>query len=130
MDMSVLGLSKYDIALLFFCPLGAVIGSFAHAIVETIDLKGPPTDETHMRLASRELQKMRSMWLGLRMMLGAILGLVIGLYFIGAIQETPSTIGKVIALSILFGYAAPKVWDAQDKIVTAKIKQIVNGEGS
>lgn len=61
-------------------------------------------------------------------MLGAILGLIIGLYFIGAIQETPSTIAKVMALSILLGYAAPKIWEAQDKIVTAKINKIVNSE--
>lgn len=124
------GLSGYDLALLILCPVGAVIGSFAHAIVESIDLRGPPTNESDMKIASKELQELRGIWLGLRTMLGAILGLVIGLYFIGAIQETPSTITKIMALSILLGYAAPKVWEAQDKIVTAKLNKIVNAEKS
>jgi hypothetical protein len=128
MDILSIGLSGYDVALIILCPLGAMIGSFAHAIVETIDLKGPPTNESDMRIASKELQELRGIWLGLRLMLGAILGLIIGLYFIGAIQETPSTIAKVMALSILLGYAAPKIWEAQDKIVTAKINKIVNSE--
>lgn len=123
-----IGLSGYDLALLILCPLGAVIGSFAHAIVETIDLKGPPNNESDMKIASKELQELRGIWLVLRMILGAILGLVVGLYFIGAIQETPSTIAKVMALSILLGYAAPKVWEAQDKIITAKLNKIVNAE--
>lgn len=128
MEILNIGLSKYDIALLILCPLGAIIGSFAHAIVETIDLKGPPTNESDMKVASKELQELRGIWLGLRMMLGAILGLVIGLYFTGAIQETPSTIAKIMALSILLGYAAPNVWDAQNKIVTARINKIVSSE--
>lgn len=128
MDVIGIGLSSYDIALLIFCPIGAVLGSFAHAIVETIDVSRPPTSTSQLRLASKELRELRGMWLGLRLILGAILGLVIGLYFIGAIQETPSTIGKIIALSVLLGYAAHKVWEAQDRIVTAKIKTLLNAE--
>lgn len=128
MQILSIEVSGFDVALLILCPLGAMIGSFAHVIVETIDLKGPPTNESKMRIASKELQELRGMWLGLRMILGAIIGLMIGLYFIGAIKETTSTIAKLMALSILLGYAAPKIWEAQDKIVTAKINKIVNSE--
>lgn len=99
MSLLGVGLSYYDVALLLACPIGAVIGSFAQAIVQTIDLNGPPRNESEMTLASVELQELRGIWLGLRSILGAILGLVLGLYFVGAIQETPSTLTKIIALS-------------------------------
>lgn len=128
MSLLELGLSNYDVALLVTCPIGAVLGSFAQAIVHTIDLKGPPTNESDMTFASPELQELRGAWLGLRLILGAILGLVIGLYFVGAIQETVTTLAKIVALSILAGYAAPKVWVVQDKIVSAKLSRIVHSK--
>jgi hypothetical protein len=128
MSVLGLGLNNYDVALLLFCPISAILGSFAQAIAQTIDLKGPPTNESDMTFASPKLQELRGAWLGLRLLLGAILGLVIGLYFVGAIQENPATLAKIIALSILAGYAAPKVWAAQDKIVSAKIDRIVKAD--
>lgn len=124
----MLGLTSYDLALLLLCPIGGVIGSFAHAIVQSIDLKGPPRSDSDMRVASAELQEVRGMWITLRVVLGGILGLVIGLYFIGAIKEAPAIVAKVIALSIVAGYAAPKVWEAQDRIVAAKINSIILSE--
>lgn len=123
-----LDLSNYDIALIYLCPFGAVIGSLAHAIVETIHLDRPPIEEDEYKFASKKLSKMRGTWIGLRMFLGAILGLALGLYFVGAIQETPSTVAKIIALSILIGYSAPRLWIVQDKILTHKIKEIINSE--
>jgi hypothetical protein len=120
-----LGLTSHDAALLVGCPIGGVIGSMAQAIVKTIDLNGPPNREDDMQLASEELQKLRGMWLYMRLTLGAILGLVFGLYFIGAIQPTVGTAAKIIALSIVAGYAAPKIWEAQEKVVEAKLKQAV-----
>lgn len=128
MSLLGLGLSNYDLALLFVCPIGAVLGGFAQAIVQTIDLNSPPRNESDLRWASPELQKLRGAWLGLRLTLGAILGVVIGLYFVGAIQENPATLAKITALSVLAGYAAPKVWGAQERIVTAKINSIVGTE--
>lgn len=128
MTLFGLGFSSYDVALMVVCPIGAVLGSFAQAIVQTIDVKGPPTKESDMTFASPALQVLRGAWLGLRLILGAILGLVIGLYFVGAIQENPATFAKIAALSILAGYAAPKVWVAQDRIVSAKISKIVHAE--
>ena len=128
MNLLGLGLSSYDLALLLVCPIGAVIGGFAQAIVQTIDLSGPPRNESDMRWASPELEKLRGAWLCLRLILGAILGVVIGLYFVGAIKENPATIAKITALSILAGYAAPKIWGAQERIVAARINGIVGAE--
>ncbi|WP_262730428.1 hypothetical protein [Alloalcanivorax marinus] len=127
MELIDVGLGKYDIALLILCPLGALIGSFAFAITATIS-DMPPKKESQAKFASSQLAKARGAWLMLRLMLGAILGLLLGLYFIGAIQETPSTLAKVVALSIIAGYAAPKMWLAQDKVISAQIERVVKAE--
>lgn len=105
-----------------------MLGSFAHAIVKTIDLFGPPRVESDMKIASKDLQEKRGAWLYLRMVLGGILGLVIGLYFIGSIQQNVATISKILAFSILAGYSAPKIWEAQDKIVAQKVGKLVQAE--
>lgn len=114
----------YTLLLVILCPIGSVIGSFAQAIVLTIDLESPPNREEDMGIASESLREKRGMWLGLRLILGGILGLVVGLYFVGSIQETPATLAKIVALSIALGYSAPKVWDTQEKIIDKKIKQL------
>jgi len=119
-----LGFTAHDIALLVGCPIGGVIGSLAQAIVKTIDLEGPPSNENGMKRASKELQELRGIWLSLRMTLGGILGIVLGLYFIGSIEQSAATVAKIIALSIIAGYAAPKVWEAQERIVEAKLKKL------
>jgi hypothetical protein len=125
-----LGLTQYDAALLIGCPIGGVVGSLAQAIVKTIDLDGPPKRENDMKLASKELQKLRGLWLHLRLTLGGILGLVLGLYFIGAIQPAPGTVAKIIALSIIAGYAAPKIWEAQERIIDEKLKRVASAQKS
>lgn len=125
-----LGLTSHDIALLLGCPIGGVVGSLAQAIVKTIDLKGPPRKESDMRLASKELRELRGIWLHLRLTLGGILGFVLGLYFVGAMQPIASTAAKVIALSIIAGYAAPKVWEAQEKMIDAKLKHLIEAQGN
>lgn len=112
--------------LLTFCPVGAVLGSLAHAITISINLKKLPRNEEDIKIASKELQEKRGAWLGLRLFLGAILGLVLGLYFVGAIQENPATLAKIIALSIIAGYAAPKIWESQEKIIDHKLKNLSN----
>ncbi|WP_444901473.1 hypothetical protein ACJJIG_18575 [Microbulbifer sp. SSSA007] len=127
MGLFGLGLSNYDIALLIFCPIGAVIGSFAFAIVETIAHK-PPTKEDDFTVANEHVRNARGIWLGLRMILGGILGLVLGLYFVGAIQETVATLTKIVALSIFAGYSAPNIWLAQEEAIANKVAELLKKE--
>ncbi|KJY74756.1 hypothetical protein [Vibrio nigripulchritudo] len=122
--MEQLGLTFYDVALLILCPIGGVIGSFAYAIMDSIDPLNSPKDESKTKVASEALQEKRGIWLGLRCTLGFILGLVVSLYFIGSLQENISTVAKIMALSIVSGYAAPKIWAAQEVIVEAKMKKL------
>jgi hypothetical protein len=111
-----LGLKKYDLALLLFCPPAAMLGSFVHATLLVMDPQKLPRPGA-TRLASRMDAFGRFSWLFLRLSLGGILGLVVGLYFIGALQENITTLAKVIALSILIGFAAPKLWVAQELVL-------------
>lgn len=126
MDFNVIGFSGYDFALLAACTLGAVIGSFAQAIVATIHPDGPPNKEGVMHFASPLLQEARAAWVVLRLMLGGILGFVFGLYFIGTLHETPSTFAKIWALSFIVGYAAPKIWVAQEKALIKRVEETLD----
>ena len=121
MNFNIVGFTGYDIALLVACTAGAVIGSFAQAIMATIPPDGPPNKEGIMHFASPELRKARGTWIALRLMLGAILGFVFGLYFVGTLHETPATFAKVWALSFIVGYAAPKIWTTKEQALLRKV---------
>jgi hypothetical protein len=56
-----------------------------------------------------------------RIMLGALLGGLLALYFVGTLQPNVTTIAKLTALSVLIGYAAPKIWLAQERVVTENV---------
>jgi len=121
--LSQLGFSSFDFALIILCPIGSIIGSLAQVIQITIHPYKPPNEEGIQYIASKDLQDARGVWIALRLMLGGILGLVVGLYFVGAIHENAPTLTKIIALSILMGYAAPKIWVTQEKILMEKLEK-------
>lgn len=79
-----------------------------------------------MLFASNELQKARGAWIVLRLMLGAILGFVFGLYFVGSLHETPATFAKVWALSFVVGYAAPKIWAVKEQVLIQKLETVTH----
>jgi hypothetical protein len=114
-----LGLKKYDVALLILCPCAAMLGSFAHVILQMINPQRMPGQGNTQILGHLDAIG-RFVWTALRLALGGILGLVIALYFTGALQENISTLAKIVALSVLLGYAAPKLWIAQEKIVVGQ----------
>lgn len=122
MTLSIIGFTGYDLALLIACTFGGVVGSFAQAIVATINPDGPPRKEGELKIASAELQQARGAWMVMRFMLGAVLGFVFGLYFVGTLQETSATFAKVWALSFIVGYAAPKIWAAQEIALLKSVK--------
>ncbi|TLX69598.1 hypothetical protein FAS41_30555 [Pseudomonas nicosulfuronedens] len=74
-----------------------------------------------MQIAPPELQKIRGIWLFLRMFIGGVLGFVFGLYFIGTLNDESGTFARIWALSFGVGYAAPKIWAAQESILLKRI---------
>ncbi|MDF3868637.1 hypothetical protein P3W53_29575 [Pseudomonas denitrificans (nom. rej.)] len=103
------------------CTLGGVFGSLTQAAVATITLDGPPNKLGVMQIAPPELQKIRGVWLFLRSFIGGVLGFVFGLYFIGTLNEEAGTFARIWALSFGVGYAAPKIWAAQESVLLKRI---------
>lgn len=123
MAFSAIGFTPFDIYLLMACTAGSVVGSFAQAISATIRSDGPPNREGILRKASPELRQARLAWLTMRCMLGAILGFVFGLYFVGALHQTSAVFAKIWALSFIVGYAAPKIWQAKEMALLARLQE-------
>lgn len=123
MALASLGLSGYDVLLPIACAVGAVFGSLVQAMLATISHDGPPTSEDDLRIAPPRLQLTRSMWLSMRLFVGAVLGFVFGLYFVGTIIETPATFAKVWALSFIVGYAAPKIWTLKEDALVRRAER-------
>lgn len=127
-------LSNFDIILLTGCPIASVIGSYANTLILEMNLSEMPVTKkngkvlVHIRsfLESTFLLK----WLFARLLVGAILGLVLALYFVGIIKEDINSIARILAFAILIGYAAPKLWVSQDralkKYVDKSLKKITN----
>ena len=118
-----LGFKQYDIALLLLCPLGAVLGSIAHVLLQVMNPNRPPRLGSMRIVSAADVG--RYAWIAGRLALGAILGLVIALYFIGALQENLTTLAKIVALSVLLGSAAPRLWIMQEKLVTDKAQEFL-----
>ncbi|EMX8722159.1 hypothetical protein AAH251_005822 [Pseudomonas aeruginosa] len=118
---SELGFSNFDVLLPIACTIGAIFGSLTQTIIANYNLNSLPRKEGEMKSASLQLQEMRSAWLFLRLFVGGVLGFVVGLYFIGALQETPAVVAKIWALSFVVGYAAPKIWVVQERNLLNRI---------
>ncbi len=116
---SELGFSNFDVLLPIACTIGAIFGSLTQTIIANYNLNSLPRKEGEMKSASLQLQEMRSAWLFLRLFVGGVLGFVVGLYFIGALQETPAVFAKIWALSFVVGYAAPKIWVVPSTVLIA-----------
>lgn len=59
-----------------------------------------------------------------------MIGLVLGLYFVGALHETISTFAKVVALSIVVGYSAPVLLETQERLMKARLANLSASAGA
>jgi hypothetical protein len=48
---------------------------------------------------------------------GLVLGLVIALYFVGAITENVTSLARILGLCVLLGYQAPHLWLTQERAI-------------
>lgn len=126
MALASLGLSGYDVFLPLACAVGAVFGSMVQAVLATIAHDGPPTSESDLRIAPPQLRLTRGIWLSMRLFVGAVLGFVFGLYFVGTLIETPGTFAKVWALSFIVGYAAPKIWTLKEDALVRRAEREID----
>lgn len=49
--------------------------------------------------------------------IGLVLGLVIALYFVGAITENVTSLARILGLCVLLGYQAPHLWLTQERAI-------------
>ncbi|WP_137974057.1 hypothetical protein [Pseudomonas sp. F(2018)] len=122
MEFTILGFTKFDIALLIACTGGAIFGSLVQAMLATIRHDGPPRSEDDLRIAPPEIRRIREGWLSMRMFVGGVLGFVFALYFIGMLHPTASTFARIWALSFVVGYAAPKIWAIKSDGLVSRMK--------
>ncbi|MGZ5030526.1 MAG: hypothetical protein ACXV8I_08010 [Methylobacter sp.] len=130
-----LGFSNADFLILWACPLLAVIGAIVHTFTTDLDYSKTPKlkdyDPAIMDI-NKDLEKMviehRGLWIMSRLFIGASSGLVLGLYFAGSIKPEATSIGRLLALSIISGYVAPSFWNSQGKLgvlsVTKEIERL------
>ncbi len=133
--LTEIGFSRFDQTMLLLCPLCAVIGSFAHMFMVELNFTQMPEsgETTSTAPLLRELTRgKRGYWVYGRLGVGATVGLMVSLYFAGSLNPSASTAAKVLALSILAGYLAPKLLLTQEKAVIRtleeKLPQIVSAE--
>lgn len=48
---------------------------------------------------------------------GFVLGLVIALYFVGALSDNINSVARILGLCVLLGYQAPSVWVTQESTI-------------
>jgi hypothetical protein len=124
-----LGFQKFDYALIQLCVLGSVMGSFANILLLDTNFNKLPSDP---RILSNLHAYGRGVWMLSRIILGAILGVAVGAYFVGALHQDISAVAKVFVLSIVTGFSAPKLWLAQEKVIVEqaanKIEEILGAK--
>ncbi len=128
-----------DFFLLIFCPLGAMLGTSVasaierkklykdiperlYALMQELISRGEDINDSNQAEVHAEYTKyVEAQYRHSRMGNGIIamgLGIVVSLYFFGAITQDLTSIARVVGLSILLGYQAPQLWGMQEKAVS------------
>lgn len=128
----------FDLFLLIFCPIGALLGTSVSSAVERKRLykdiperwyqlkqelinKGETIDDSVRTLVHEEYityvngqykySKMGNNFIAIG------LGLVVSLYFFGAITQNVTSITRVVGLCVLLGYQATNIWSLQERAI-------------
>jgi len=109
-----LGFSQVDLLLLAFSPICAGIGSTVNGMLTEMNpSRLPRAGRIRSHLEALAFLK----WCSYRLFIGCALGLVVGLYFVGSLNDSPTSLARVLALAVILGYGAPKLWQLQEQQV-------------
>ena len=137
------GLSVLDVLLLTLCPIATMLGTMVSNAVNKIVNKPEYVPESQLpahiaaeyeegsekelMLAKHNFEKKRyyeeliyrsKRADSLRLpFVGLVLGLVIALYFVGAITNDVTSLARILGLCVLLGYQAPNLWLSQEKVI-------------
>lgn len=113
-----IGLSKFDLIILFGSPLMGLTGAFAHSFFIDVDLDKSPKLEYSTKIKKEEnidcdislkSKTERGYWIASRVILGTIVGFAIGLFFIGTLSSTITSISKILLISLIGGFVSHKI---------------------
>ena len=148
------GLTSLDVALLVGCPIFAALGTTVSAAIKKSSMKPIFSPETELPMSKRgkaeqEMSPEEKLALyneqrrddfnrywgrikrneSVRLVyIGFVLGLVIALYFVGAITNSVTSLARILGLCVLLGYQAPNLWNLQEgalaRLVEKKLKEL------
>ncbi len=125
--LTELGFQRQDITLLYLAPLCAALGGFSRWVLMYKEdfRKLPSKGRFHQPMQFFAMGE----WALGHAFVSGVLGLILALYFVGAFTESPTTVARVLAFSILIGFGAPRLWRTQETIVREavdeKLKQLL-----
>lgn len=112
-----LTLNGVDVALLALCPIFSALGVLVSFVLKERD------KESDVPFFKAFLGQIRQYFGNL--FIGLVLGLLIALFFVGAINSEVTSLARVLALSILLGYQAKSIWFSQEKVINKAIQKKV-----
>ena len=100
-------INTIDIALLILCPLFTALGVLVASLVNNTDQYSQLS--TLKRFFNNAFSNIANL------LAGVVLGIVIALFFIGAVNNDISSLARILVLSIFLGYKAPLLWNFQNR---------------
>ncbi|EPJ46598.1 MAG: hypothetical protein OFPII_19850 [Osedax symbiont Rs1] len=111
MTIAGIEVQTIDVALLVLCPIFAALGVMVAALV---NVKSPVQHGNIVkRLVSDVFANAANLFIGI------VAGIVISLFFVGAINNDITSLARVLVLTIFLGYKAPLFWNNQKDITAA-----------
>ncbi|MFG6462591.1 hypothetical protein ACG04Q_13510 [Roseateles sp. DXS20W] len=120
-------LTYFDLALLCLCPVFGALGGVVSRHLTLADIRSKLDSNSHLSEnttadTTQTVKYQPAPHFGPNAVLvGAILGIVVALYFVGAITDHVTSLARVFALCILLGYQASNLWRAQEKIIASLV---------
>ncbi len=120
-------LTYFDAFLLALCPLFGALGGMVSRHLTLADIRtklatseDPKPDSVDRSPSENQHSQVRTYGPNAALV-GGVLGIVVALYFVGAITDHVTSLARVFALCILLGYQAPNLWRAQEKVIASLV---------
>jgi len=124
------GISIFDVVLVILCPACGALGGYVARHLSFAEFMKANRNKVTGEYID-DPKKFKRVVLNQFMsesgpnpiVVGGVLGIVIALYFVGAITDHLTSLARVLALCILLGYQAPNLWKAQEKVIASIVDQ-------
>ena len=118
MTIAGIEVNTIDVGLLVLCPVFAALGVMVASLVNgKIQVQ---TGNIFKRFFSGVFSNIANLFIGI------VVGIVISLFFVGAINNDISSLARVLVLTVFLGYKAPLIWSlkktADNSTASVKVK--------